>query len=737
MTCDRPPTFQPTTLLIFIPIFAHFLFNFLSTVPNQSNAVRHVSAIILRKRIAGHYAKFDLKSKQELKAEVLQVLANEPERPVRGGVVGIAATIAKIEEQDANTGAAATPPATAAAATNGWPELWQFVAAAASDPHPDARELAFWILSETTETIGLHLQAQFQHLSDALFRTGLQDPESKVQKAAVKALGQLMSFLANEPDVEVFCVLLPGVLQVAAQCVQNHDEDTVATVLDVLYDLAYSPSPAVISQLTEMVRFALLCMSNTDLEMGVRDSAALVIATLAEAKPKTFGKEEQVLATVLDTLFVLIENSPESAAGALLESNPAWKEEGETDTNDEPTETSMAQGTLDMLACELPKKYIFQPLMSRCITRLASTKGAARKAGIAGLGVIAEGCSEPLREHLADVMPHVFTAAGDADAQVRECACFALGQISEHCQPEILGYSTQILPIVFALLDDTTVSVQATSCYVLEMFCERLEPDAVRPLLDPLVRKLAAMLEATSKRSVQEMAVAALAATAVAAEEEFTPYVGGVAALMTKLMALQEERLYSLRGRALECMGHMAIAVGKQTFRPYFTGTMQCACDGLATESTDLHEFAYAVFANLAKVMGEEFAPVLPDLVPHLVKVIGANEGHMEKAEDENVSTLFPSLSVDRMRQRHFAPDNSTHLFRTNFNPFYIPHQHRVNLVTWTTRTMKMTRMVVDTSFTFVLPCWKRRRALLLPLVKCLPTLDPPLFRIWKKLWRS
>lgn len=522
----------------------------------------------------------------------------------------------------------------------GWPELWQFIAAAASDPHPDARELAFWLLSEMTETIGLYLKSQFNHMAQTLFATSLNDVDQKVQKAAVKALGQLMSYLADEPEVQVFVALLPGVLTVANTCLQQHDEDTVATVLDVLYDLAYSPSPAVTARLVDMVQFCLMCISNQDLEMGVRDSAALVIATLAEAKSKQFGKQEALMATVLDTLFLLIENSPESAAGALLESNPAWKEDMDLEAEDSPTETSMAQGTLDMLACEIPKKYFFQAAMSRCITRLQSPSPMARKAGMAGLGVIAEGCAEPLREHLADVMPHVFSAAGDAESQVRECSCFALGQLSEHCQPEILAYSSQILPIVFALLDDTTVSVQATSCYVLEMFCERLEPDAVRPLLDPLVRKLAAMLESTTKRSVQEMAVAALAATAVAAEEEFTPYVGGVAALMTKLMNLQEERLLSLRGRALECMGHVAIAVGKQTFRPHFTGTMQCACDGLTTDSTDLHEFAYAAFANLAKVMGEEFAPVLPELVPHLVKVIGADEGIVEKAKEEaeNVS---------------------------------------------------------------------------------------------------
>ena len=42
----------------------------------------------------------------------------------------------------------------------------------------------------------------------------------------------------------------------------------------------------------------------------------------------------------------------------------------------------------------------------------------------------------------------------------------------------------------------------------------------------------------------------------------------------------------------------------------------------------------YAVFANLAKVMKEEFAPALPELVPHLVQVIGTDEGQLEPAED-------------------------------------------------------------------------------------------------------
>jgi hypothetical protein len=598
----------------------------------QPVAVRHVACIVLRKRLPGHYSTFAPEIKQSWQQEVLQQTAIETVRPVQTGLVAVAAALQQVDE-------AATP------------AVLQFLAAAVNNPNPASQELCFLLLQEMTDTVGLHWKEHLGALQQ-LFSTTLAqggNTPGKVQKAAVHALGQLMSFWADDPEIEGLAPLLPVLLQVASQSAA--DEDFLAVVLDVLYDLAYSPAAALQPHMTLTVEFSLQCLQNRNLELRVRDAAALVIATTAEAKPKTFGRAAELLGAVLDTLFQLMQESPESAAGALFESNPAWRADLEDNMDaadeldfDSPTETSMAQGTLDMIACEIPKKYIWNPCLQRCLARMSDQQNAsARKAGVAGLGVIAEGCAEPLRECLAQVIPYVFAAAQDPAPQVRECACFCLGQISEHCQPDILQHSAQILPIVFGLLDDASVAVQATSCYVLEMFCERLEPDAVRPLLDSLVRKLAAMLEATTKRSVQEMAVAALAATAVAAEEEFTPYVAGVATLMSKLMQLQEESLYSLRGRALECMGHMAIAVGRETFRPYFAATMQSAMEGLSTDSTDLQEFAYAVFANLAKVMKEDFAPALPELVPHLIKVIDMDEGQLE-ATEENDGAQFGGL---------------------------------------------------------------------------------------------
>jgi hypothetical protein len=619
-----------------------FLWQIIANISEYQVATRHVACIVLRKRLPAHYStSFDAATKTAWLNQVLQQTAIETVRPVQTALVAVAASLQQVDQ-------VATQP------------VLQFLSAAVNNPNPAAQELCFLLLSEMTDTVGLHWKEHLPALQQ-LFSTTLNVSNGQqqqmtapgpVQKAAVQALGQLMSFWADDVEIEGLAPLLPVLLQVAARTA-SHDEDFLAVVLDVLYDLAYSPAAALQPHMAVTVEFALSCLQNRDLELRIRDAAALVIATTAEAKPKTFGRSVELLGVVLDTLFQLMQESSDSAAGALFESNPAWRADLEDDMDaagdvdlDSPTETSMAQGTLDMIACEVPKKYIWQPCLERCLRLMSDTNNpAARKAGVAGLGVIAEGCCEPLRECLAQVIPYVFSAAQDEHAQVRECACFCLGQISEHCQPDILQYSRQILPIVFGLLDDQSVAVQATSCYVLEMFCERLEPDAVRPLLDQLVRKLAAMLEATTKRSVQEMAVAALAATAVAAEEEFTPYVGGVATLMSKLMQLQDANLYSLRGRALECMGHMAIAVGRDTFRPYFTVTMQSAMEGLSTESTDLQEFAYAVFANLAKVMKEEFAPALPDLVPHLVKVIEMDEGQLEQTEEAGNANLSEMAS--------------------------------------------------------------------------------------------
>ena len=76
---------------------------------------------------------------------------------------------------------------------------------------------------------------------------------------------------------------------------------------------------------------------------------------------------------------------------------------------------------------------------------------------------------------------------------------------------------------MFEALDDPRPTVQGTSCYVLENFCDGIQPETLRPYLPALLQRLGVLLQSTNQ-TTQEMAMSALAATAVAAEIDFLPY---------------------------------------------------------------------------------------------------------------------------------------------------------------------------------------------------------------------
>ena len=98
-------------------------------------------------------------------------------------------------------------------------------------------------------------------------------------------------------------------------------------------------------------------------------------------------------------------------------------------------------------------------------------------------------------------------------------------------------------------------------------------------------------------------------------------------------MFVSEPELFHLRGRALECLGHIAVAVGHDVFMPYFEMGMQAAMQGVQFEDDNLKEYAYTFIANVAKVMGHNFDHLLETLVPHLLEVI--SEAELTSGEQE------------------------------------------------------------------------------------------------------
>lgn len=245
---------------------------------------------------------------------------------------------------------------------------------------------------------------------------------------------------------------------------------------------------------------------------------------IVEFRPKLFAKKNMV-APVLTMLMDMIAKQDANSAGSLFSfTNPLDEDaEDEDYDEDEADFNKLAQILIDTMALHIPSKYFSDIALSMISQGMTAPDPNMRKAGCAVLGVIAEGCSDKIRENLAGILPILLKSVQDSEYYVRECACFALGQFSEYCQPDILHFNQMILPVVFQALDDPRPTVQGTSCYVLEYFCENLQPETLKPFLPPLMGKLANLLQSDLK-TTKEMALSAIAATAVASEIAFLPY---------------------------------------------------------------------------------------------------------------------------------------------------------------------------------------------------------------------
>lgn len=583
-------------------------------------SVRQLSAVLLRKRINVLWIHLDDAAKTMVKTAVLESMAEEEVQLVRKVEANLAAALAKH-----------------LLGAGEWNELLQFIERTHSSPNVEHQELTFVLLLALTETVADHLKAHFGTLKN-LFASGLQNQNPKVRTAALRASSSLVEYLSSESEVVQFRELVPLMIAALQHCVAAGEEETAVLSLDVFQELAESPVPVLTPSLNLLVGFCLEVCGNAHLDPSTRDAAGMVLQSLMAGKPKALGKAG-LTANIMSTMVQVMASSKMPSFYAAEEDD---------DDEEEVKPYTMAQSCIDDLCMNIPSKFSLEPVLNCAVTAMQSPNPGLRRAGCAAAGVASEGLAEVMVDRLGDLLQLVYQTAADADPTVRESAAFCLGQWSEYLQPHILDHHSRILPVVFALLNDATPRVQGASCYVLESFCENMTREQILPYLQPLMTRLVEMLQSMPIKQ-QEMCIAAISASAIAAEHDFVPYLPATARMMLQMMQLTDERQIGLRGRATECLGLCAAAVGKEVFQPYLAETMTAAGQNLQLESAELHEYAYGLFTNVSKALEEDFTAYLPQLVPHLTQAAMQSDGSVRERRggDENGGPSLAGLTAD------------------------------------------------------------------------------------------
>lgn len=196
--------------------------------------------------------------------------------------------------------------------------------------------------------------------------------------------------------------------------------------------------------------------------------------------------------------------------------------------------------------------------------------------------------------------------------------CTDLGpQIQEKCAP-------RILPALMAAMDDFShPRVQAHAAAAVVNFSEGAEQDLLPPHLDTLITKLLLLLQ-HGKKLVQEGALTAMASVADCSQSLFIKYYDTVMPLLLSILSGANDKAHRLlRGKALECVSLVGMAVGRDRFREDAARVLQWL-QALQASEMDADDptlgYMLQAGARLCKCLGQEFLPYLPIVMPPLIK---------------------------------------------------------------------------------------------------------------------
>ncbi|CCI47572.1 unnamed protein product [Albugo candida] len=578
--------------------------------------VRQYAAILLRKRIFKHWSALDVSMQTNLKQVLLQRAVQESTRIVRFNIIDLVAAIASRELP-----------------MQKWPELFSFVTNCAQSTSAELRVIGMYLLRLLAEQAGTFLQTIFLDLK-VLFTNALQDQESiNVRTAAMRAACSIIEYLEDK-DLCEFQSLVPLMISVFEQCLVNGAEQEAAEFLDVFSEVASNPYPILDQSFPTFIEILLQILAHDRFDGTIHSSASFVMSEFISRKPKTIGKMNLV-PKIMTTILDVIASDDEVSCGRipeLLQLDAGSKVDNQAE-EDQESLGYLAQQMLDTLALNVPAKYLNPVIFGLYQEYITSPDARKRKAATLALAILSEGCSEIMCKNLDNLINSVYQMAQDNDLHVREAACFALGQFAEFLQPDISKYYDRIVPICITLLNDTTKTICALALYVLDEITQIMDSEQMAPYLDSLMTKLVNVSRSSSP-GIQKMALDAIGSVALGAKENFLVYFPAIMELMQPFWHISDSRYFFLRGVAVECVGYLATALGKDNFRPYLEPLMPHVIATIQIDDSELKEQAFVYLINVAGIFKEEFGPYLEVAVTHALATLQSSDG-IRLLEDE------------------------------------------------------------------------------------------------------
>ena len=516
-----------------------------------------------------------------------------------------------------------------------WADLPKFLMQCVQNEQPAFRELGITLFSVLVENVPDDMLANFNNLL-SVFQNGLVDSDSAVRVAALKGIRGLVTEIEDDdeceeegpkkanPQLEAIVQIIPQIVEALNHCIAESRYEEAANSFEIFDELVELKSSHFDKIIPNLLSFMFEIAVNTNLTEELRGKATTFVEWAITYKPKLMIKLE-VVPHILNVAFKLMAEVREEEL-----------EDDYVDDEDDITPYDLGCTLLENASVELPSKYVFKDIIERAVPLCQSSNEFDRRAGITAIGIIAEGCLEPVKANLEQVVSLIGSGFSDPSRLVRGCAILAISSLAEFCQPEILTYHDKVLPFIINNLDDKSFEIKEKSAYSLDVFSSHMEGEPIKPYLESILQKFYAILT-SNDRKAQEVAVAGISAAASAAGKYFEPYFQQFIGMMKQLMEAEGNDILVMKSRATECVGIMAFAVGKQIFAPYVDGFMRLALHNLEKNNTsEFKEYTFMFFESIAMTLGEDFKVYLDTAGEYVVQQLTAEDNVFDVEGTEN-----------------------------------------------------------------------------------------------------
>ncbi|KAJ6164943.1 hypothetical protein N7470_003615 [Penicillium chermesinum] len=579
---------------------------------------RAFSAVLFR-RIA-------IKTRKNFGKEIFLSLEANQRSAIRKKLLKIGDAVAEVARQYIDNGEVIR------ADNEDWDDLPKALHQASTSLEAGLRETAFRIF---TTTPGIIEKEEHENVVLGVFSNGFKDDNIAVRIAAMEAFAALFRSIPKKSQPKFF-PLVGDVLNILPPLKSSSESDELSSAFVALIELAETSPKMFKNTFGDLVAFSTGVIADKELSDQVRQNALELMATFVDFAPNMCKKQPNFAQEMVTQCLSLMTD-----VGADDDDASEWTSSEDLEPEESDLNHIAGEQCMDRLANKLGGAAILQPAFSWIPRMMSSTAWRDRHAALMAISAISEGCRDLMVGELSQVLELVIPALRDPHPGTD----FA-GTMQEQ-------YHEKVLSNIIPVLEVPEPRVQSHAAAALVNFCEEAERSILEPYLDQLVHFLVQLLP-TDKRYLQEQALSTIATIADSAEAAFGQYYGKLMPQLFELLTgVQDKEYRLLRAKAMECATLIALAVGKEKMGADAINLVQIL-GNIQQNITDADDpqsqYLLHCWGRMCRVLGRDFVPYLPGVMPPLLTVAAANadiqllddEDQIEQVEQDEAWELVP-----------------------------------------------------------------------------------------------